>query len=428
MAVGEQIDLTSDGGVIKTIIKEGTSDKSPAAGDTVYVHYTGVLAETGDKFDSSRDRGEPFSFSLGKSQVIKGWDLGVATMKIGEVCDLLCSADYAYGQSGSPPKIPGGAKLKFEIELIRFEGEDISPDRDGTITKSIIEEGEKYNCPSENAPVTVHAVGIYQDRVFYDRKVDFILGEGSEVGLPEGVDRAVRRINKGEKCRVTLKGRFAYGLNPPAEYELPPNADVEFTLFMPEFEKIKASWEMTEQEKIEAAQQLKERGTKFLNEGKLKLALNKYTSIAVLLEHTAPTEGELLKQIENVLVAGWLNCALVNMKRNETAECIKNCDKVLEKQPQNVKALYRKAQALQQRKEFEEAIQIYNKVIDIEPGNKAAPQQIHVCKHQIAELLASEKKRFSGLFDKLAKTEQQEQPAHTDQPSVSGEQTTVKAS
>lgn len=84
---------------------------------------------------------------------------------------------------------------------------------------------------------SVHATGTFEDRVFYDKKVDFILGEGTEVGLPEGVDRAIRRINKGEKCRVMLKGRFGYGLNPPAEYELPPSAEVEFTLFLTEFEK-----------------------------------------------------------------------------------------------------------------------------------------------------------------------------------------------
>lgn len=75
-------------------------------------------------------------------------------MKLGEVAKLECRADYAYGETGSPPKIPGNATLNFEVELLSFEGEDISPDRDGSITKSIIVEGEKYNCPSEFAPVT----------------------------------------------------------------------------------------------------------------------------------------------------------------------------------------------------------------------------------------------------------------------------------
>jgi hypothetical protein len=89
---------------------------------------------------------------------------------------------------------------------------------------------------------------------------------------------------------------------------------------------------------------LKERGTKFLNEGKLTLALNKYNSIGVLLEHTTPSDAELKANVEAILVAGWLNCSLVNMKQGETSECIKHCDKVLEKQPKNVKALYRKGQ------------------------------------------------------------------------------------
>lgn len=76
----------------------------------VVVHYTGTL-EDGTKFDSSVDRGDPFEFTLGHSQVIKGWDIGVATMKKGEKVQLKLRQDYAYGESGSPPTIPPGATL-----------------------------------------------------------------------------------------------------------------------------------------------------------------------------------------------------------------------------------------------------------------------------------------------------------------------------
>jgi FK506-binding protein 4/5 len=69
----------------------------------------------GTKFDSSRDRGDPFEFTIGKGQVIQGWDQGVATMKRGEVANLICKSEYAYGASGSPPKIPPNATLKFEV-------------------------------------------------------------------------------------------------------------------------------------------------------------------------------------------------------------------------------------------------------------------------------------------------------------------------
>ena len=74
------------------------------------VHYTGTL-EDGTKFDSSVDRGEPFEFTLGHSQVIKGWDVAVSTMKKGEKVQIKLRHDYAYGESGSPPKIPPGATL-----------------------------------------------------------------------------------------------------------------------------------------------------------------------------------------------------------------------------------------------------------------------------------------------------------------------------
>lgn len=64
-------------------------------------------------------------------------------MRQGELAVLTCRADYAYGETGSPPKIPPNATLNFEVELIRWSGEDISPDRDGSITRTILNEGEK---------------------------------------------------------------------------------------------------------------------------------------------------------------------------------------------------------------------------------------------------------------------------------------------
>jgi FKBP-type peptidyl-prolyl cis-trans isomerase FkpA len=91
--------------------------KEAHAGDTVAVHYVGTLT-SGQKFDSSRDRGSPFTFKLGAGQVIKGWDQGVAGMKIGEMRKLTIPPELAYGAKGFPPVIPANSTLVFEVELI----------------------------------------------------------------------------------------------------------------------------------------------------------------------------------------------------------------------------------------------------------------------------------------------------------------------
>ncbi len=90
---------------------------SPSPRQTVTVHYTGWLTD-GNKFDSSVDRGKPFNFQIGVGQVIKGWDEGVATMKIGGKRRLVIPADLGYGSRGAGGLIPPGATLVFDVELI----------------------------------------------------------------------------------------------------------------------------------------------------------------------------------------------------------------------------------------------------------------------------------------------------------------------
>ncbi len=99
---------------IDEVVGTGAEAKT---GDTVKVHYTGTLMN-GKKFDSSRDRNEPFGFTLGKGGVIKGWDQGVVGMKVGGKRKLVIPSELGYGATGSPPNIPGDAGLKFDVELV----------------------------------------------------------------------------------------------------------------------------------------------------------------------------------------------------------------------------------------------------------------------------------------------------------------------
>ncbi len=102
-----------------TTLTEGSGAEAKV-GDRVVVHYTGTFLD-GTKFDSSRDRNQPFSLILGAKQVITGWDQGLVGMKTGEVRQLLIPYSLAYGENGYPPVIPPRSPLQFEVELIEIQ-------------------------------------------------------------------------------------------------------------------------------------------------------------------------------------------------------------------------------------------------------------------------------------------------------------------
>jgi FKBP-type peptidyl-prolyl cis-trans isomerase len=112
--------VTTSSGLKYEDTKEGTGAVAKS-GDTVDVHYTGWLKD-GKKFDSSKDRGKPFSFQLGAGKVIKGWDEGVQGMKEGGVRKLIIPSNLAYGERGAGGVIPPNAELTFEVELLKVKG------------------------------------------------------------------------------------------------------------------------------------------------------------------------------------------------------------------------------------------------------------------------------------------------------------------
>ncbi|XP_034251237.1 FK506-binding protein 59-like isoform X2 [Thrips palmi] len=409
---GIDISKAKDGGVLKRIIKEGTGTDLPSKGNKVTVHYTGTLLD-GTKFDSSKDRNTPFTFNLGLGSVISAWDIGVATMKRGEVCMLTCRSDYAYGKTGSPPTIPPDATLQFEIEMIDWQGEDLSPKENGAIIRTLISVGDGHSNPNEGSQVDVHLVGKYQNKVFEDRSVNFCLGEGIESGVPDGIEIALQKFKKGEKSILKLKPEYAFGEAGKPEFQIPPGATVEYEVELKSFEMEPESWSLDEEGRVEQAQLYKEKGTKYFKSGNLKLAVKMYKKILDFLNDDAEENSKSLK------LAAHLNAALCHLKLNDNKDAVDHCDKALAIDSKNEKGLFRRGQGYLALAEPELAKQDFEAVLALAPENKAAANSIVICNGLIKEQKKKEKMIYANMFEKFAqKDREKEEEERKQQPDV----------
>eukprot|EP00731_Ephydatia_muelleri_P031993 Em0023g500a len=396
---GEDISPSHDGGVCKKILTEGKGYAKAPKGSEVSVHYTGKLLD-GTVFDSSRDRGELFKFKLGKGSVIKGWDIGVATMKKGETCLLTCRSEYAYGKAGSPPKIPADATLQFEVELFEWQAEDIT--NDGGVLKTELAEGEGWAKPSDGAAVTVQLVGKYNGKVFEDREVTFDYGEGSEAGVISGVERALKDMKLKEKVHLTVKPQYAFGAEGNKVFSIPPNATVEYDVSLTSFQKAKQTWDYTTAEEKKAdAEKLKEKGTNYFKSSKFGLAVKLYERASELVKKSSTPKDDEEAVFKETRLALFLNLAACYLKLNDATKALQQCDEALKLDGTKVKAYFRKGQACQQLQEYEEAIEAFNEVLRLEPDNREAQAQLKQSRNMRKALVDKEKKMYASMFKKL---------------------------
>lgn len=210
---------TTVSGLKYTIDQQGNG-KQPTIGDTVIVHYTGKLTD-GSVFDSSVNRGQPFSFKLGVGQVIRGWDEGVALLKIGDKATFTIPSELAYGEQGAGGVIGANETLIFEVELLEIK-ETLKPvdvtGKEAVTTESglkIVKLNETAGAtPTAGQIVSVHYSGFLTDGSLFDSSVEraapfsFPLGQGQVI---QGWDEGIGMLRIGEKAQLEIPYHLGYG-------------------------------------------------------------------------------------------------------------------------------------------------------------------------------------------------------------------------
>eukprot|EP00457_Paulinella_chromatophora_P005367 gb/GEZN01005384.1/.p1 GENE.gb/GEZN01005384.1/~~gb/GEZN01005384.1/.p1 ORF type:complete len:537 (+),score=160.65 gb/GEZN01005384.1/:100-1710(+) len=395
------------GGIKKVILTEGTGDAFPSPGSSVDVHYVGTLMD-GTKFDSSRDRSDTFKFTIGKGQVIKGWDIGVATMKKGEKAMLTCKPEYAYGEGGSPPTIPPNATLQFEVELFGWTepGRDNVTD-DGGVQKLTLVDAPSYSYdkPEIGAVCKVNITGEVEkadgkNRQFFNQ-ADYSI-DLADTSLVWGLEEALLSMVKGQKCRVFVEPKYGYGNKGHKKLKVAPDSKLIYEIELVDFTNPPSSWDLKTAQKIEEGQNRKLQGNTFFKAQNWARAAKRYSSALELVEYEKDLEAEQQTQLEALKVSCLGNLAQCKLKEHEFQEVIDKTTDALKIDPDNAKNLFRRAKAFANVARNQEAVADLKKALLTDEKNTEMQAYLAAVQKRIHKEKQKERNLFKGMFNKVS--------------------------
>ncbi|MCK5855968.1 MAG: FKBP-type peptidyl-prolyl cis-trans isomerase [Bacteroidales bacterium] len=239
--------ISLDSGLKYILVKKGKGKLKSKDGDRVSVNYVGYLS-TGKKFDASYDRSGPLSMVLGRHQVIKGWEMGLQKMTVGEKRRLIIPYQLAYGEKGRKPTIPAKAELVFDVEMVAIAPDAIPKPYDVSgLDTTTTKTGLKYiKINKTNGDRIVNADTVYLKYVAYfedgsilestyERNDSLMIISGSETMIP-GLIEVVNYLKVGEKARVIIPYQLGFGEEgrPPV---IPAKTTLIFDLYIANVKK-----------------------------------------------------------------------------------------------------------------------------------------------------------------------------------------------
>lgn len=397
--------VSDDLGVIKKVIDEGQGWESPRE---PYEVKAWISAKTGDdKVILSPKQGEPYFFTIGKSEVPKGLEMGIGTMTREEKAVIYVTNQYL---TESPlMSVAGLEEVQFEVELIHFtQVRDMLGD--GRLIKRRLRDGKgefPMDCPLQDSLLRVHYKGMLLNKektVFIETRIDndgqpleFSSGEGL---VPEGFEMCVRLMLPGEVALVTCPPDYAYDkFTRPAN--VPEGAHIEWEIELLGFEMPKDWTGLDFQGVMDEAEKIRTTGNRLFKEGKFELAKAKYEKVLREFNHVNPQDDEEGKVFLNTRNLLNLNVAACHLKLGECRKSIETCNKVLEANPAHVKALYRRGMAYMEVGDFEEARSDFEMMLKVDKSSELdATAALKKLKQKQQDVEKKARRQFKGLFDK----------------------------
>ncbi|KAI9120830.1 hypothetical protein K1719_007863 [Acacia pycnantha] len=397
-------DLTGDGGILKKIIREGEGWETPRDTDEVLVKYEARL-ENGILAHKSN---EGVGFTISDGHLCPAMSIALKTMRKGEEAELSLRFFYGVIQNSSRNSETNGSAqpdsnlTSLSLELVSWKTVvDVTGDK--KILKKIEKAGEGFERPNEGSQVKVTYTSKLEDGTIIERKgteeepFEFTTQEEQ---APEGLEKAIMTMRKGEEATVSITAEYLSDkINLPTT---PANKVLYYEVRLVDFIKEKPFWKMNTQEKIEVGERKKHDGNLLFKAEKFRRASNKYEKAIKCIEFDHSFSDDEKSQANALRISCYLNNAACKLKLGEYAEASKLCTQVLEQDPLNVKALYRRCQAYLKTSDLEKAEADIKRALTIDPNNRDMRVEYRELKLKQKEYSKYEADIFSSMLSKMS--------------------------
>ncbi|KAG9455803.1 hypothetical protein H6P81_000311 [Aristolochia fimbriata] len=406
------VDVCGDGGISKKVLSKSEILERAQKKDEVTVKYEARLKD-GSLVAKSPEEGVEFLVSEG--HLCPAISKTVITMRKGEKALVQVKPEYAFGTIGRPARdgfvaVPSNSDITISLELVAYKLLEYVTE-DMKVVKKITTVGEGFLKPNSGTTAQIRYIAKLEDGTIFEKK-----GHGEEEPFEfkvdeeqviSGLDLAVATMKKGEFAIVKVDPEYGFG-NEEIKRDLavvPPNSDLYYEIEMVNLTKVKESWDMKPEEKIEYAGKRKEEGNVYFKAGNYKRASLRYDMAAKYVEFDSTFDQDQKKIGKFFKVSCNLNNAACKLKLKEYREAANLCSKVLALESENLKALYRRAQAYTEVKDMDLAELDLKKALEIDPENGEAAQLLEKVKKLQVYYDKKDSKMFSNMIGKLRSSE-----------------------